>query len=656
MTRSNKIINILINSKEPVTIETIASILRVSNKTIRNDLVKIDEFLLPKGLSLVKKPGVGLLIEGSEDEKADLIGRADFNSPKEELDSPEARKKYILKNLFQKVEGINVAELSKEIYVSRSTLENDLKNVRKWLESFDLKITKKIGGTIKVAGMEKNCRNAIADIIVTNKEINDALKEMFLEGATENVDSTVANLKSFIDVDFIALREIISNAEKKLEIKFSYDAFSSLIIHIAISIKRLNEGKNIVLADSLLADLKKQDTYYIAKQIADDINQQFKITMPEQEVGYIFLHIVGSKFEKNSSEDIGLKLENETDYKLAFIIATEIIKMAEKILAVDFSNDRRLYNGLILHLMPTINRFKYGLNLRNPILDQIKETYSDVFEVAWLANTVFEKYLGKKINADEVGYVSIHLAAALERQKKAIKTLVVCTTGIGTSQLLATKLEKQFNQLDIMDVKSIISLKGISLKDIDLIISTVPLTADKPVLEISALLTPNDINKTRLFLNKLYKKPAFQLFSNDLIEVKAVYPGKNDVINSMIKQLRKIGAVKEGFESSVYIREKINTTEIGKGAVLTHGFPEYVNQSKISVTILKRPIKWNSHKVDIIFMLALSKDDLGKSVYNLNDFYRALDADSFLQILRAANDKFAVYEILKEICDGKKIM
>ncbi len=35
--------------------------------------------------------------------------------------------------------------------------------------------------------------------------------------------------------------------------------------------------------------------------------------------------------------------------------------------------------GLILHFRAVLNRLEYGLSLRNPILEEIKDNYPDVF-------------------------------------------------------------------------------------------------------------------------------------------------------------------------------------------------------------------------------------------------------------------------------------
>lgn len=650
MERICKIAYFLAENEAPITIDTIADKLNVSNRTIRNDLMEVDKYLKNNGLFLSRKRGVGITIRGPEEKRLKLISNIELVSRKFEPFSPEDRENYILKKLFLKHGETTIKELMKGLYVSRSTIQKDLVNVKRWLKGFGLKLIKKSNSIIEVAGNEKNYRNAIASLVATNKEMSE-LKEMLPDNPIQRIDYDIMEkLKSIIDIDFIKLQKIVVNAEKALAFEFSYEAFVSLVIHIAISIKRLNEGNNIILSDKIMSELRNKDEYHVAVQIADDIYQDFKVKLPEQEIGYILLHILGAKLEQDNLDKVDIDLKDEADHELSVKVAKGIIHIAERALMMDFSNDECLLNGLILHLRPTINRLEYGLNIKNPILEQIKENYPDIYGVAYMTNTLFQQYLGKKINEDEVGYISMHLAAAVERQRGLIRTLVVCTTGIGSSQLLAAKLKKHFTQLDIKDVTSIVSLNNAELSNIDLVISTVPINATKPVLIISPLLTQSDIGRIINFINDLDKKDCGRFFMEDFIEINAGYSKKENVIKNMVERLFEKGFVKEGFEESVFDREKIDRTEVGKGVVVTHGFPEYVCMSQISVTVLKKPIKWERNKVDIIFLIALSKEDIKKSIDSLEGFYRAIDCDDFLNMLRQADSKSEIKEIIGKGC------
>lgn len=262
--------------------------------------------------------------------------------------------------------------------------------------------------------------------------------------------------------------------------------------------------------------------------MAKEIEEKFNVVLSESEIGYIVLHIIGTKMQQNKIEDVNLELEDEESIELAVIMSKEIINIAERALSLDLSNDKQLLNGLILHLRPTINRLKYGLTLRNPLLNDIKENYPEIYGVAWMTSVVFEKYLGKKVAEEEIGYIALHLGAAVERAKKPLKALVVCTTGIGTAQLLAARLEKSFKQIEIKDIVSSVSLHESILNDIDIVISTVPIEINKPFINISPLLTQNDIKRLDEFIQALNKRS--NLIDTQLLDVDGIYLKKRRFI------------------------------------------------------------------------------------------------------------------------------
>ena len=71
--RLSSIVSILLRKNDYVTIDSISKELKVCNKTIRNDLVTLDNWLREMSLDLDKKPGVGVAILGDEDIKLRIL-------------------------------------------------------------------------------------------------------------------------------------------------------------------------------------------------------------------------------------------------------------------------------------------------------------------------------------------------------------------------------------------------------------------------------------------------------------------------------------------------------------------------------------------------------------------------------------------------------
>lgn len=636
MDRLKSIIKILLERKEPVTTNEIARLLHVSNKTVRNDLLSLQDMVEREGLRLNKKPGVGTEIEGPEENKLQLLQSIKENLNYIEPYSPEGRHNYILKRLFMRGGSVTSQELADELYVCVATIHKDLEQIEDWLQKFNLQMMKKRNYGVEIVGKEADYRKAISSLISQTKEVEE-LQELLHAEYKGRIDyHSMVQLKSLLNIDYRKLEELLNQLENKLKFRFSQEAYITLIIHIAITMKRIQEEKDIILSKEILESIKNTEEFICGKEMGRQMEESFGVIIPESEIGYITLHILGSKMHERDLGALTFSFEQVGELETAVEIAKSITKVAGDALAMDLSKDQRLLNGLILHLRPTLNRLKYGLTLRNPILEDIKINYPDIFGVAWICSKVFEKYLDVKIPESEIGYIALHLGAAVERNRKLIKTLVVCHSGIGTSQLLSARLQRCFKEIEIMGIASSTALNQEILENAELVISTVPLQIDQPILMISPLLVQNDIQKIDNFIythSKLSgdKGTKTQGVGKEVFLRSKRFENYEQLIREMCSSLEKKQYIKKDFIHSVLHREKIMATEIGNGIAIPHGDPSEVKNSCIALTVLEHPLKWKTEIVKSVFLICFSEKDLTKTKFIIRNLYEKMDNQEFLQ-------------------------
>jgi len=464
----------------------------------------------------------------------------------------------------------------------------------------------------------------------------------------------------FTDVNMDRLIEVLENilieVENELDFSFTDQTFNGLIIHTAISIERLKANKNIVMDKDSLNSLKNKEEYRIAKFIAKKINKELDISLPDSEIGYMCLHILGSKSLKNVDTDNLDDLLKTVDPEI-IETASSIIEMSEDILNVSLQNDRKLFTGLILHLRPAVNRLRYGLSLRNPLLENIKKNYPNVFGAAWATSIIFKEKLDLQIKEEEVAYIALHLGAALERRKRTVNLLLVCGSGIGTAQLLASKLQENFVNINISDSISLHSLKNYNLTSIDLIISTVPVKIEeKPFIQVNPLLLEEDIKKIKGELTQFKNSLSFNTYAeidNSLFDKDLIFPdlninSKEELLNFLINKLVQKGIVKKNFSQSVFAREELTSTEITKGMAIPHGDNEFVLRSRVAVAILQKGIKWSddSKNVNIIFLLALKDKAKAKKFFRV--FNLLVKDEQFFDNLIRADSVDQIYSQLSK--------
>ena len=71
----------------------------------------------------------------------------------------------------------------------------------------------------------------------------------------------------------------------------------------------------------------------------------------------------------------------------------------------------------------------------------VKESFRNIFQPI-------------KIPEDEIGYIVIYFIASMDYlSKNSISVLVVCSTGIGSSKMLRSRLEREFSEIDVKKIK-----------------------------------------------------------------------------------------------------------------------------------------------------------------------------------------------------------
>lgn len=168
----------------------------------------------------------------------------------------------------------------------------------------------------------------------------------------------------------------------------------------------------------------------------------------------------------------------------------------------------KLRNNLYHHVKPFLNRLNNGFYIKNPLLDQIKYEYQMIFDAVQNTSVEMSKLFNlSEINEDEIGFITLYFAQYLEENPKYIDVLIVCTSGIGTSELLKSKISQKFKNINIVDV---ISTKQLyenpdTYRSIDLIISTVKFkeTVRVPNIVISAMLTFDDQDRINNIIEDL---------------------------------------------------------------------------------------------------------------------------------------------------------
>lgn len=530
--RTKKILEIISNSCDTITIKEIAKKLGVSSRTILREMPSVEKWMKTNNFQLIKKPRIGIKLVATLDDKERLKSLLEDESV-EKTFTPEERQSLIIGELLQKKEPTKLYYFSSSFKVSEGTISHDLDKVDDWFRKYELTLVRKPGLGVYLKGKEKAFRKAMINLLYENlneDQILNVIRQslMPLNKKKGSIEINTKNrLMNLIDKEMIkTIEQTIHEAEGDLEYKLTDSSYAGLIVHLALAIQRIKNNENITMKDDFLTELIESDEYTTAEKIANQIAKSLEIEIPNDEIGYITMHLKGSKMRNGAyrNDFNGVDEFIIGNFELTKLV-NEMIKIAENESGYSLKGNENLLVGLVSHLRPTINRLKMNLDIRNPLLEKIKEMYPEIFSISRKCAKVINKRFNLDMPEAEIGFIAMHIGAAIEKERqkgakgnRIYKVVVACSSGIGTSRLLATRLKKEFSNLRIIDTISTIEIKEEWLKknEIDLVISTVYVQENSiPVVNVNPLLLEKDVNKIKKVLEKLKVDVVKDLYASN---------------------------------------------------------------------------------------------------------------------------------------------
>ena len=652
--RQKKLLKILINEEDYISVDQLMDQLAVSKRTVHNDLCKVEDFLSDYHIELKRKSKHGVKIEASVSKKESLLYYLDIHKEETDILSTKIRRMKIYSRLLSNNEGTSLNKLADEFMVSKTSIVSDLDIIEKQVQKFNLSLIKDRKGT-RIEGNEIDIRHALSQLASDFVQLE--FEEDQIEPKVSRLDlSTYYRLKNLFNIDAIEkIEKIISEAEQRLGYVINDLSYVNLITHLLILIKRVDNdtlytketAKQIYQAEVI------DKTMAIANYIAVAIAQEFDIELPEGEVQYIHQYLVCSGIQ---SDFMHLNIENHLlDIKEEHIeLVNQLIEFVSVAIHCPLQEDKELKISLMTHIVPLLQRIKYHVKLDNPLINEIKVQYSAMFSIITLAVEMIDNQTLHNLSQDEIGFLTIHFQAAVERSMQQKNVIIVCPEGIGFSRLIAHRIERFISSIVIKDIVSLNQLQQIDLKEIDFVISTVPIKeCANPVVLVSSFLSEMDIRGINNFLvdhvseQKQYYQHLGKIIDETVVHVQLDFDNKDDVLSYLCDELHKHHYVSENYKESVFRREKIMATDLGNNIAIPHGSEKEIIKSKIVIATLKKPILWNQHQVQIIFMIAMNMKEPQVTKNTLKDLYAVMDNKQAMQVLLEAKDAKDVIEYLK---------
>lgn len=621
MNERDRLMIVCVRDHPGISADELADALHVSQRTVYSRIKSSNEILA--GVADItfeageKGRGYYLRVE-SAPQLSHLLSSSEHRSavPDTHLD----RVRYLLNDLLSRSDWIKLDDFAETLFVSRTTLSGDLHEVEQVLGHFGLSLEKRPHYGIRVLGSEVSRRLCLASLV-----LDSAVDINF--GAFSGLSPRRDELLKQVD-------ECVSSALGATDYQVSSLVYHNLLVHICIALIRIKSSFYVSSVEDDLYNCKDTREFAVAKRIASEIENVFGIELPEDEVAYISLHLAGKRATSDLSEGAA---NRESDSMVVpedtWSLVEEMVELVWNVYHFDFRRDFELHVNLAKHLGPLSVRLSRHFAMDNPLLKDIKNRFPLSYSMAVDASSVLAKRYGVILPENEVGYIALIFALALERRQKAPQKkniLLVCASGRGSAKLLEHQYRKHFgndiNEIATCDVTQIVK---IDLSKFDYVITTVPINATLPipVLEVGFFLSEKETGLVRSALQGTLwdgrdkaLPPLLRYFDPHLFLAHFPVHRKEDVLDALCESAARLHTLKSDFRELVYRREELAPTAFGAYTALAHPLSPASDDSFLGVALLDDAIIWNGHEVRAVFLLSIS----GEHDDGLEGFYSQL--------------------------------
>lgn len=614
-----------------VSAEDCADFLDVSISKLKSTIKDVNSLLKPYGAAIKGKTGRGngyaLMIDDRDklDHFINIVMPEKIAEEEKYFADQNVRVDHIIKRLLESESYIRTVNLCNELSVSSSQLSTDLKIAKKILADYGIKVAVKPHYGIYIDSSEKAIRKFLVNLnnnIIFNLNVSNSDRKLEKQQLEE-------------------LKKIILEECELYNYKLNGFTLQNLVIHLYIAIKRSVNRYSIRFKDEEKEKISRVKEFALSKKIVERINREFSIALNEDEVYYCTMHLESKKVIDDSAID-----------KQSISFISETLSEIDKTFGTDFEHDPELKYNLALHLIPLLSRIDYGMEMRNPLLSEIKRRYIYAFDVAmYFAETINREH-HCTLSEDEISYLALHFQLSMDKKKENRKTkvLIVCATGAGTANLLKENFKRKygnsFGEVDLMDV---LTYEKSDVSEYSYVFSTVPISQkESKVYRISYFLDEDD-DLEKIFAGNESVNRFLSYFDPELFLCNAEFETMESVLKAMTNRIVKIKGAPDDYYEAVLEREGKASTALAEDVAIPHPMVRKINETFVSACILSKKVKWNDgNNVRIVLLCNFEKGFNKKDP----DFFKILNqiisSKKLIKELSAAKDYESFRNCLKE--------
>lgn len=492
---SYDLLSYLIKLEEPETVMSISKVLNQSRRKVYYHLDKINEALPSEIPKIISYPRIGILLS-SQQKAACRTLLADLDDYSYVMSIQERMLLNITYIAIAK-DRVTIEKLMQINAVSRNTILNDLNELRQRLSfepySIKLQATKSKGYYLDCHPLSKiQYLNKLLHTIYTDSNPNFiAMMRDKLRDFADLSSYFSDDISSFIRGELQVSQALLGKKINSQDIRFMVATLPYQLLSYQNLGLSEREQRDLL---SEFSPIKERKEYEIARHLNENLKREFHLELDEIETSLIAVLLLSYR------KDRDMHLESH-DYDDMRRVLSYFIDAFELDYHVCFKHKQLLLNQLLTHCKALLFRKAYGIVSNNPLTDQIKDKYADLFAMTKVCLSILENAWSIKMNDDDIAYITIHIGGELVHSETkptppAVLTLV-CDEGIGVQKLFMQQCKQYLPHSKIEAVLT--SEQFYSVADImavDLVISTNDsLDTQLPTLFVHSILRDDDAIK-----------------------------------------------------------------------------------------------------------------------------------------------------------------
>lgn len=588
--RMKKII-IELSDSEYVTASELAKILDLNEKTVRTTIGKMRDSLDEYGIEIESKTrkGYHLLIYDKEKYQA-FINNDEWLSKNDIPNNSKEREEWLLDYLLKQHKFVRIDDLSEMLYVSRSTITNDIRNVEDSLKSYHITLIRRPNYGLHIQGSEFDIRNCMISQFKYNK------------WAQRFSDKEENELKE--------ISKILLNNIQNQKVVLSKSMIQEMTSCIYIAKVRYEENYKITVSKNEVVHRIYKPCIDVATNIVEELNEKFHIHLLDSEIYYIAINIAARSDYNVLEGELESGVINQARKQ-----ATQMLDCVYDMMHLDMRQNLSLLYDLISFLIPMDIRMRYGIIAKNPFAEATKKKYFFAYNVASQAVIPLKKTYFHEVPENEIAYLTSIFALFIEQEKdkkKKYNILVICATNMSTSKLLAYQYKKKFKKyIDEVYTCEMYNLDSFDFSKVDYIFTTVEINRvlPKPVLGISAFLEDEEVEKISSILKFKSSNTIADVYSEELFYDNIKGETKEEILFEICKRIPEKYGIPSDFYEGLLRREEITGTDLAKHVALPHPYETTSDISFACISVLDHPIRWTRQDVQVVILMAVAEDE-----------------------------------------------